>query len=117
MSKHVNPRIVFDQAEKIAIANHIIRTTIQNKTPLNKYAPIRIRVKDGVIQSVKQEGKPEMGRQFVENAQLKYNTESGKGPQPTFGAEKTINISEIPKGTKLTQKGNDYYYKGLKVTQ
>ncbi len=67
-----------------------------NKTPLAKYLPIIVQYKDGEAVGITQPGKPAINRKLVENAQLKYNTETQKGQQPEFGRA----MQPQPKETK-----------------
>ena len=74
-----------------------------NKTPLAKYLPIIVQYKDGEAVGITQPGKPAINRKLVENAQLKYNTETQKGQQPEFG--RTIQQPKSPIKTSPVLKG------------
>ena len=67
---------------------------------------VTVRVLNGQIQSIKPEGKNEINRQFMQNEQLKYNTEPQKGQQMKFGAT-----------DEKQQSKKTYTYKGKSYTE
>lgn len=70
-----------------------------NKTPLDEDELIIVQYRDGEAVGITQPGKAAINRRTVENAQLKYNTETLKGQQPVFGRK-----LQAPKpATKSTQ--------------
>lgn len=81
-----------------------------NKTPLNKFSPIIVQYRDGEAVGITQSGKAAINRRTVENAQLKYNTETLKGQQPAFGRE-----LETP--SAVSKKENSYSIKGKNYTE
>lgn len=72
--------------------------------PTGRKKDIIVKYENGKAVSIQQSGKSIASRQTVENAQLKYNTESTRGEQPEFGPKEKKENSYLIKGKTYSEK-------------